>query len=275
MNMDALLNNAFVVSILKKLRNEQDQKIDDLYRKVGSLEESVVVRGPAGPKGVRGDKGDIGPRGMIGERGEKGEIGLRGERGPAGDITPLKEIHENFMGDTRKELKKLESDLKSQVGENDKYIKQFTKEFEDKIDKAFSEYKAFVNMQVAKGSTSSGGGSVNILQMDDVEFKKRHLVEGDAILIFDDTKKKFVSESFNDIIERLQIGMEKQYDRLVDTDGDFVYIGEAEPGTARDAASWRIKRVYELAGDDVEIIWSNNSADFNKIWDDRATYEYS
>lgn len=111
--------------------------------------------------------------------------------------------------------------------------------------------------------------------MDDVKFQKRHEVEGDAILIFDSVSKKFQSESFNDIIERLQVGMEVQYDRLVDTDGDFVYIGEAAPGSARDAAAWRIKRVYELAGEDVEIIWANNTANTELVWDDRATYEYN
>ncbi|MDB4726230.1 hypothetical protein OAF54_02245, partial [bacterium] len=111
--------------------------------------------------------------------------------------------------------------------------------------------------------------------MDDVKFQKRHEVEGDAILIFDSGSKKFQSESFNDIIERLQVGMEVQYDRLVDTDGDYVYIGEAAPGSARDAAAWRIKRVYELAGEDVEIIWANNTANTELVWDDRAMYEYN
>lgn len=276
MNMDSLLNNAFVVSVLKKLRKEQDGKIDDLFRRLGHLEESAIVRGPIGPKGSRGDKGDIGPRGMIGEQGPVGPKGEIGPQGPPGDITPLKESAQQFIESTREELRKLENELKNQVGSNEQYIKQFTKEFETKIEKNLSEYKAFVNMQVAKGmgSTSSGGGSVNILQMDDVEFKKRHQVEGNAILIFDQNKKKFVSESFNDIIERLQIGMEKQYDRLVDTDGDYTYIGEADPGTTRDSALWRIKRVYEQ-GDDIEIIWADNTADFTKVWNDRATYEYN
>jgi len=272
--MDSLLNNAFVVSVLKKLRREQDEKIDDLYRKVGNLEESTIIRGPSGPKGRQGDNGAIGPRGMIGEQGPVGPIGMRGPQGPAGDITPMKQIHEGFMNDARQELNKLESELKRQVGDNNQYVKQFTKEFEDKMEKAFSEYKAFVNMQVAKGSTSSGGGSVNILQMDDVEFKKRHEVQGESLLIFDANKKKFISESFTDILERLKVDLEVQYDRLVDTEGDYTYIGEAIPGSARDAAVWRIKRVYEQ-GDDIEIVWANNSADLQFVWDDRATYEYN
>jgi hypothetical protein len=124
-----------------------------------------------------------------------------------------------------------------------------------------------------------GGGSVNILQMDDVEFKKRHLVEGESLLIFDSEKSKFVSESFTDIIDRLEItigtALEVQYDKLVDTDENtgFIYVGEAVPGSNKANPIWRIKRVKEI-GDDLEIIWANNSADFDKVWDDRATYEY-
>ena len=274
--MDSLLNNAFVISVLKKLRNEQDHKIDELYRKVGSLEESVVIRGPSGPKGSKGDKGEIGPRGMLGEQGPHGPQGPRGPMGPMPDIKPLYEKTDELMAAAKQDLARLQSDLEQQVGANNQYVKQFSKEFEDKMEKAFNEYKAFVNMQIAKGlpGSSAGGGSVNILQMDDVEFKKRHQVEGDAILIFDQQKKKFVSESFNDIIQRLQIGMEVQYDRLVDTDGVYTYIGEALPGSARDAAVWRIKRVYEV-GDDIEIIWANNTANTEFVWDDRATYEYN
>jgi hypothetical protein len=69
--------------------------------------------------------------------------------------------------------------------------------------------------------------------------------------------------------------MEVQYDRLVDTEGDFIYIGEAVPGTERSAPAWRIKRVYELAGDDIEIIWANNTANTELVWDNRTSYEYN
>ena len=275
MNLDSLLNNGFILSVFKKLRKEQDDKIDDLFRRLGNLEETAVVRGPAGQKGNKGNKGDFGPRGFIGETGEKGPIGPMGPRGLPADITPVKKMMEEFTDETEKSVESLKNTLSTQVGDNKEYIEKFSKEFEERMEKTMSEYKAFVNMQIAKGMTGGpGGGSVNILQMDDVKFEKRHEVEGDAILIFDAVTQKFQSESFNDIIERLQIGMEKQYDRLVDTEGDFIYIGEAEPGTARDAATWRIKRVYEI-GDDVEIIWADNTADFVKTWDDRVTYEYN
>ena len=189
-------------------------------------------------------------------------------------VSYINEVIDN----TKSSLTSLQEQYNQQVdATNTEQLESFKKKLRADIDQVLEQHKKFIDMKVAQsgwGSTSSGGGSVNILQMDDVEFQKRHQVEGDAILIFNEEKKKFVSESFNDIIQRLQIGMEVQYDRLVDTDGVYTYIGEALPGTARDAAAWRIKRVYEI-GDDIEVIWADNTADTVKVWNDRATYEYN
>lgn len=252
--------------------------------------------GPIGPKGDKGDIGDIGPTGLIGpkgEKGDKGDIGAIGPKGDKGDTGPkgdkgkdgksvkkeeLLSYIDESINSTRNKLQSLQEDYTQVVNaDTTSKLEQFKRKFREEIDKILEQHKKFLDMKVAQsgwGSTSSGGGSVNILQMDDVEFKKRHEIEGNAILIFDAEKKLFVSESFNDIIERLQIGMEKQYDRLVDTAGIYTYIGEADPGTSRSAALWRIKRVYEN-GDDVEIIWANNSADFTFVWNNRTTYDYS
>lgn len=243
------------------------------------------AQGEVGPQGEKGERGQRGQRGLKGERGERGEQGERGVQGPAGptgekgekgdpgedaDITPVKEEIENFIESARKSLDDLRVNLNEAAEEKESDIENFKKEFQRNLETDLNKFKQNVLSQM---SNMAGGGSVNILQMDDVKFQKRHEVEGDAILIFDATTQKFQSESFNDIIERLQVGMEVQYDRLVDTDGDFVYVGEALPGTARSASTWRIKRVYEI-GDDIEIIWADNTADFVKVWDDRATYEY-
>jgi len=238
--------------------------------------------GPQGEKGERGQRGQRGLKGERGERGEQGEQGLQGPIGPTGekgekgdpgedaDITPVKEEIENFIETARKSLDDLRVNLNEAAEEKETNFEKFKKQFQKNLETDLNKFKQNVLSQM---SNMAGGGSVNILQMDDVTFQKRHEVEGDAILIFDATTQKFQSESFNDIIERLQVGMEVQYDRLVDTDGDYVYVGEALPGTARDASTWRIKRVYEV-GDDIEIIWADNTADFVKVWDDRATYEY-
>jgi hypothetical protein len=99
-------------------------------------------------------------------------------------------------------------------------------------------------------------------------------VDADAILIYDPIKKKFVAQSFLSILDRLKADLEVQYNRLIDTEGQFIYIGEAVPGTATSESKWRIKRVNQQAGDDYEIIWANGAADFDKIWDNRLTLTY-
>lgn len=65
-----------------------------------------------------------------------------------------------------------------------------------------------------------------------------------------------------------------QYDKLIDEDGLFIYIGEAEAGTPTSTAQWRIKRIDNTNNPDVDIRWANGSADFNKAWDNRASYTY-
>ena len=60
----------------------------------------------------------------------------------------------------------------------------------------------------------------------------------------------------------------------MDEEGTFTYIGEADPGTTQGVALWRIKRVSEQPDGDLEILWANGSAAFDKIWTDRATYTY-
>lgn len=69
-------------------------------------------------------------------------------------------------------------------------------------------------------------------------------------------------------------GDEVPYTRLIDTDGTYMYVGEADPGTDVASALWRIKRV-EFIGDDIEIKWAGGNANFDNIWNDRAAESYS
>lgn len=65
------------------------------------------------------------------------------------------------------------------------------------------------------------------------------------------------------------------YTRLIDTDGDYKYVGEALPGADEGSAIWRIKRAEFLDGDDVEIKWADGVSSFSKVWADRHSYTYS
>lgn len=57
-------------------------------------------------------------------------------------------------------------------------------------------------------------------------------------------------------------------------DATTSYYGEAAPGTATSAASWRIKLIT-IAGDDVTITWADGNSAFDNVWDDRASMSYS
>jgi hypothetical protein len=64
-----------------------------------------------------------------------------------------------------------------------------------------------------------------------------------------------------------------QYQKLVDTDGVDVYVGEALPGTARSSPAWRIKKVIE-GSNMIKVIWGDSTSDFDKVWDNRSGYDY-
>lgn len=60
-------------------------------------------------------------------------------------------------------------------------------------------------------------------------------------------------------------------DLQVDDTGTYTYLGNATPGTATSASSWRIKRVTNASG---VITHADGSSLFNKSWDSRAGYTY-
>lgn len=62
-----------------------------------------------------------------------------------------------------------------------------------------------------------------------------------------------------------------------DEGATYTYIGEAEPGVPTTDDGWRIQR---LTNADTTLVWAKlpseitSSADFNKVWDNRASYTY-
>lgn len=193
-------------------------------------------RGVDGRDGERGEKGDtgFGVQGPKGARGERGQIGEQGEKGEPGETPNVQPV-----------------------------INKFGEEFH--------RWQTNVNKALA---SIGGGGASRLLELSDVEFTRRSQVEEDAVLIYDPTKKLFVATNLSDVLQRIKVDLEVQYNRLIDTEGSFIYVGEADPGTATSESSWRIKRIEEI-GDDYNILWASGSADFDKIWDDRLTFTYS
>jgi hypothetical protein len=210
-------------------------------------------KGDRGPKGDRGEKGDVGPRGEKGDRGDPGPAGPRGEKGEKGDPGP-----QGAPGRDGKDAS--EPDITP---------------IAQRLEKNFNDYRNQINNTL---STLGGGGSYKLLDNADVEMKQLSQVCENGILIFNVAKKKFVVSDIEEVILALGldlgVGTTQQYTRLVDTEGVDTYIGEALPGSNESAPVWRIKRVTE-DGDDITILWANGSAEFDKIWDDRASFTYS
>jgi hypothetical protein len=68
----------------------------------------------------------------------------------------------------------------------------------------------------------------------------------------------------------------KQYTLLLDeVSATLSYVGEALPGSLPGDPAWRIKKLDEGGTPELQIEWADGTADFDKVWDDRATYTYS
>jgi hypothetical protein len=62
--------------------------------------------------------------------------------------------------------------------------------------------------------------------------------------------------------------------RLDDAGSGVTYVGNAAAGSLTSAAVWQIKKIVELNGD-ITITWADANAQFDNIWDNRASLTYS
>jgi len=201
------------------------------------------IAGERGPKGDRGEKGDRGDTGLPGPKGDRGEIGPQGEPGPQGPAGKDAEIPD---------------------------IEPLIKQAQDRAQGDFNKWRENVNKSL---QSIGGGGSYRILDNADVKMSKVSEMSDNDILIWDSDIKKFKKLNIVTVINNIRAELEVQYDKLVDEDGTYTYIGEATPGSDKASAVWRIKRIEEIDGD-LEIRLANGSEEFNKVWNDRASFTY-
>lgn len=216
------------------------------------------IPGPQGIKGPKGDKGDVGPQGLIGPKGPKGDRGPKGPKGDQGPIGPIGETGPSI------DVEPILLDLQRK---NNKLIQQM----QNQLSSAITNF----TLNSGWGSTSSGGGSVNILDNDDVEYSRIEDVVENSVLVFDPTIRKFKAVSIVDLINSIRLELEVKYTKLIDKEGTITYIGEAEPNSAEGDAVWRIYRIDETNDPDIEIKWADGAATFDKTWTGRAGYSYS
>lgn len=55
----------------------------------------------------------------------------------------------------------------------------------------------------------------------------------------------------------------------------ITYVGDAAIGTITSEALWRIKRLDESGDPELIIKWADGDANFDNIWDNRASLTYS
>ena len=69
---------------------------------------------------------------------------------------------------------------------------------------------------------------------------------------------------------------EMPYAKRVDFENDdtLIYRGEAAVGSANTANKWRVRRLTIASDDDVTEEWANGNASFDKVWDDRLSFNY-
>jgi len=67
----------------------------------------------------------------------------------------------------------------------------------------------------------------------------------------------------------------ENFTTLIVVAGDITYVGKAARSSATDVAVWQIKRINEVDANTTDVEWADGVDNFNKIWDDRATYSYS
>jgi hypothetical protein len=119
-------------------------------------------------------------------------------------------------------------------------------------------------------------GSLNDLM--DVDTKTVQPSTND-VFMWDSLSNQWVPRTVQEfaavILPILENDLNTQYNKLVDViDPLTMYVGEALPGTATSSPTWRIKKITEISGGDISVLWADGSADFSRIWDNRATLNY-
>jgi hypothetical protein len=115
-------------------------------------------------------------------------------------------------------------------------------------------------------------------QITSVDFDK----EGRLVMKFSNGDKLVTKQSApsNKITNNTTVVVQNQESELYTKRVDFItdnlfYKGEAIPGSLESAAVWRISLISIAVDGDISETWSNGTAAFNKVWDDRLTYAYN
>jgi|11BtaG_2_1085332.scaffolds.fasta_scaffold00112_43 hypothetical protein len=158
--------------------------------------------GLIGEQGPQGNPGPEGPRGQRGQRGKAGligEQGIQGETGPIGPMGP-----QGPAGQDGKDGKD------GETPNVDPLIEKIREELEAKLLKDYETQRANIeaalrNVRAPGSGMSSSGGSVRIMDNDDVQRKRLSDIDDDSLLVFDTDAKKYQTETFQSLLDRHDI----------------------------------------------------------------------
>ena len=173
---------------------------------VQGLQGEIGLQGIAGPQGDKGERGFPGLQGTTGEKGETGPAGIQGAQGVKGERGELgpegPEGRQGAKGDDGAAAPDYEPKFQELVGQFNKKISEVEKVANQRIQQKLT---TLGNGVVA---STSGGGSYQLLDNRDVEYKsiKNNELDSDSILIFNRSEKKFKVESLSDALDRLGVG---------------------------------------------------------------------
>ena len=172
------------------------------------------IQGEQGPQGLIGEQGEPGPEGPRGQRGQRGKQGLIGEQGLSGEPGP-----QGIQGEPGPQGPEGPAGKDGQDGKDgkdgetpnvDPLIEKIRQELEAKLLKDYETQRSNIeaalrNVRAPGTGMASSGGSVRIMDNDDVQRKRLNDIDDDSLLVFDTDTKKYQTETFQSLLDRHDI----------------------------------------------------------------------
>lgn len=214
--------------------------------------------GEPGPKGEKGDRGERGPRGEAGALGPEGMPGPAGERGLRG--------YKGVQGRQGAVGPPGPQGPKGDTGPAPAHQWQGTAL---RFKKPNGDWGKAVNLQGPAGGRGGSGGASERYRALELNGTTLTLQGGGQL-----------GPDLTVDLTSLATGEEVLAQRVdEESSGTVLYIGEANPGSLPNAASWRIKRItFTTDGggnEDSVTEWADGDSNKDNIWDNRLGLSYS
>lgn len=193
--------------------------------------------GKDGKRGPKGEKGDQGPQGLAGKDGTNGIDGKNGIDGRDGATWHLVSDEPEDIG--------MDGDFAFDKSNFEIYFKEN------------DEWQSLGSIKGENKTAFVGGlNGSNGLSAYEIAVKNG----------FAGTEVEWLASLGSAQVELAQI--------VDEASSTVTYIGKAQPGSLENAAVWQIKKIT-ISGTETITTYADGDADFNNVWDDRASLSYS